>query len=174
MRIPCRPGPGRSDPGPCQRRNQICYYQPGRARTGERPGMIRRPRHGKIARLPNAVRNLLNQKLRDNVAASKIAAWLQAEHGPAVKEAGLGRSIRRNISAWRQGGYADWERQQERLEEMRAQQEFAFQLACKTDGSLQAANLAIAASQIYEALQDFDVGELTVRLKEKPELYPAL
>ena len=137
------------------------------------PGM-RRPRNGKIARLPAAVRVLLNLKLRDNLTAAKIVSWLKTEHPEAVKEAELGEDMVRNISNWRQGGYAEWELQQARLADMRAQQEFAFELARQSNGSVQAASQAMAASQIYEILQDFNLRYLKERLEEKPETYSLL
>src|SRR5882724_12335456 len=119
-----------------------------------------RPRTGFFARLPAALRQQINLKLRDNVPAAKIAEWLEAEHSPALKEVGFGDNIVRNLGNWRQGGYEDWEKQQQRLEEMRFQQEFALELAHENDNSVQQGTLIMVASQIYETIQDFDIREL--------------
>jgi len=133
-----------------------------------------RLRHGKIARLPVPVRTEVNRKMRDNVPVFKIVEWLFKEHGPLLKELKIEAIGYTNMNGWRKGGYKEWERQQERLEEMRVQRELAFEIASQSDGSVQAANLAIAAGHIYEALQDFDVRELKKKLKENPALYSLL
>jgi hypothetical protein len=76
-------------------------------------------RRGKIARLPKAVRDLLNRRLQDGESAGPILHWLNAL--PEVKTVLAaefnGQPIRpQNLSEWRQGGYRDWEAQQEALE----------------------------------------------------------
>jgi len=131
------------------------------------------PRNGFFAHLPAALRQQVNLKLRDNVPGPKIAEWLEAEHPAALKEAGFGDNIVRNLNNWRQGGYAQWEKRQERLEEMRLRQEFAVEFA-RQHGDSQQANLIVVASQIDEVLEDFDIGELKGKLDEKPELLTAL
>jgi len=117
------------------------------------------PRNGFFAHLPAALRQQVNLKLRDNVPGPKIAEWLEAEHPAALKEAGFGDNIVRNLNNWRQGGYAQWEKRQERLEEMRLRQEFAVEFA-RQHGDSQQANLIVVASQIDEVLEYFDIGEL--------------
>jgi len=133
-----------------------------------------RARMGVIARLPLALRREVNQKLDDNVPPQKIADWLRATQ-PELRALKSAELLAKSISVWRNnGGYAEWVRQRERLEEMKAQREIAFEIAREADGSVEAANLAIAASHIYEVLQDFDVRELKTKLQEKPELYSIL
>lgn len=73
-------------------------------------------RLGKIARLPYFIRLKLNERLADNEPAQALANWLNAQ--PEVEEVLAkqfgGRPISpQNISAWKQGGYRDWERFQE-------------------------------------------------------------
>ena len=68
-------------------------------------------RHGKIARLPHAVRRELNQRLRDGERGTELLAWLNGL--PEVKKvmgdhfAGA-EVLEMNLSRWRQGGYKDW------------------------------------------------------------------
>jgi len=132
------------------------------------------PRNGFFSRLPAALRQQINLKLRDNVPGPKIAEWLEAEHAAALKEAGFGDNIVRNLGNWRQGGYVDWEKRQERLEEMRHQQEFAVELARQHDHSYQQGSLIMAASQINQALDGFDIRELKEKLADKPEFHVTL
>ena len=73
-------------------------------------------RTGKIARLPRAVRDQLNQRLDDGQPAKQLVAWLNslpevqavlaAEfHAHPVTEG--------NLTHWRHGGFADWQRLQD-------------------------------------------------------------
>jgi hypothetical protein len=73
-------------------------------------------RNGKIARLPLALREELNRRLREGEGGRTLLAWLDAS--PAVRavlEAEFGgRPINGpNLTAWRREGYREWLRQQE-------------------------------------------------------------
>jgi hypothetical protein len=76
-------------------------------------------RIGKIARLPSAVRDELNRRLRDGERGNRLVAWLNGHpQVQAVLTAQFGgRAINEpNLTAWRQGGYAEWWQDQEVLE----------------------------------------------------------
>ena len=78
--------------------------------------MIRR---GKIARLPGTVREELNQRLQRADSGPLLVEWLNSlpETQKVVTEEFGGNAItEQNLSDWRQGGYRDWERQQESRE----------------------------------------------------------
>jgi len=86
---------------------------------GERPmttlqyimGWRPRPRNGKIARLPKAIRDHINQMIEDGVPYRAIIDRLKDSGTPppiAISEM--------NLSNWRQGGYQDWRRQQQKNE----------------------------------------------------------
>jgi hypothetical protein len=68
-------------------------------------------RKGKIARLPETVRNEVNRKLEDGLLAKEILAWLNGL--PEVQEI-LARQFEGNpisevnLTHWRKGGFADW------------------------------------------------------------------
>src|SRR5438105_8806075 len=104
--------------------------------------------NGKIARLPGPLRLELNLMLQDHTPAPRIIRWLEEEHAAELKAAGIEKLKPLNVSRWRCNGYQKWLRREERLEEMRAQQEFALELAAQNDNSLQRASVAMAASQI--------------------------
>jgi hypothetical protein len=75
-------------------------------------------RNGKIARLPDDVRDELNRRLLNGVRGNKLVVWLNAlpEVQAVMAEEFGGSAIRpQNLSEWKQGGYADWLRQQEAL-----------------------------------------------------------
>ncbi len=79
-------------------------------------------RTGKIARLPKAVRDRLNQRLADGESGEALLEWLHSQ--PEVLEV-LARDfegrpiLKQNLSEWRMGGFRDWEARQERLEQVR-------------------------------------------------------
>ena len=76
-------------------------------------------RTGKIARLPRSVRDELNRRLDEGEPGKKLVAWLNAlpEVQAIVAAEFDGKPIReQNLSEWKQGGYRDWQAQQEALE----------------------------------------------------------
>jgi hypothetical protein len=76
-------------------------------------------RNGKIARLSRAVRLELNRRLENGEQGKKLVAWLNSlpEVQAIVAAEFEGKPIReQNLSEWKQGGYRDWQAQQEALE----------------------------------------------------------
>ncbi len=76
-------------------------------------------RTGKIARLPRAIRDQLNQSLDDGEQGPELLAWLNGL--PEVREVLVrdfeGKEINaQNLSSWRQGGFQDWLTQGQVLE----------------------------------------------------------
>lgn len=76
-------------------------------------------RIGKIARLPLAIREQLNHRLLNGEMGAPLLNWLNAL--PEVQQIVPGlfdaKPInKQNLSDWRQGGYQDWLRHQERRE----------------------------------------------------------
>ncbi len=73
-------------------------------------------RIGKIARLPYAVRNELNQRLLNNEPGPDLVAWLNSRDDvqAVLKLRFESRPItEQNLAEWRQGGFEDWLRFQE-------------------------------------------------------------
>jgi hypothetical protein len=75
-------------------------------------GMQRRLcRHGKIARLPHAVREELNQRLLDGESGRSLILWLNGlpQVKAALKREFGGCAINEvNLSDWKKGGHRDW------------------------------------------------------------------
>lgn len=68
-------------------------------------------RTGKIARLPGWLRDQLNEKMLDGVPGKELVTWLNEmpEVQTVLRRQFEGKEItEQNLSAWRQGGYADW------------------------------------------------------------------
>ncbi len=76
-------------------------------------------RIGKIARLPDALRDELNRRLREGESGPRLLAWLNSlpDVQAVLTEQFGGRPINpQNLSDWRQGGYWDWITHQHTLE----------------------------------------------------------
>ena len=70
-----------------------------------------RPRKGKIAGLPEEIREALNERLENGEEGKALLEWLNGL--PEVKshlaaEFEGAPILEQNLSAWRKGGYADW------------------------------------------------------------------
>lgn len=115
-------------------------------------------RTGKIARLPLAVRDELNFRLRDNESGQTILAWVNAldvtrdvlaRHfdGKPISDS--------NLSEWRSGGFAEWLHEQEDVERVHKLHEVSLRLAQASGGNLSEGLLALNVGRIQEALEQF-------------------
>jgi len=113
-------------------------------------------RTGKIARLPLAVREELNMRLRDNENGQTLLAWLNTLpvcveriastwNGEPINDA--------NLSMWRSGGFTDWLADQDRVHKIEKLSELSLRLAKASGGNLSEGLLAIAAGKLQEALE---------------------
>jgi hypothetical protein len=113
-------------------------------------------RTGKIARLPLAIREELNMRLRDNESGQTLLEWLNGEE--VVKQV-LAKSFNgepisdANLSIWRQGGFAEWLEDQDRVHRIEKLSELSLRLAKASGGNLSEGLLAIAAGKLQEALE---------------------
>lgn len=124
---------------------------------------VKRRRTGKIARLPKLLRDEVNHLILDGVTYPAIIERL-ARDGIVVKQD--------NLIAWKSGGHEDWLEEQRRLEDMRAIREFCLQVLNQhPDSTIQQAGQVIAASQLYQLLNDFQPSTLKAKLKTDPAHY---
>src|SRR5215213_1714681 len=114
-------------------------------------------RRGKIARLPKAIREELNRRLRDGESGTKVLAWLntEAEVRRVVTEEFGGRPVHaQNLTVWRRSGYQDWLQMQQAAELVRHPFTEADDLKSAVDdpsdklGTWLAARYAVASSQL--------------------------
>jgi hypothetical protein len=126
-----------------------------------------RQRRGKVARLPKAVRDILNVMILDGVPYAEILTAL-GDSAKGVTE--------HNITSWVQGGYQDWLIEQQRLAETRVKQEVAMDLACEGGGSrIHEATLQLAATTISEMVRKLNCVDFEELLRDDPaQLIPFL
>lgn len=127
---------------------------------------------GAVARLPHAVRELINQRIRDGATDAAVAEWCRVS-GHEISEG--------SIRTWRAGvpdqkspsGYQRWINSQERLSDMAAKREFAREIVEKGQGAdIHEAATQIAASQLFEVIEEFDLQKVKTSLEQDPTLYP--
>jgi hypothetical protein len=75
-------------------------------------GLRQRTRNGKIARLPEAVRERINTMIEDGFPYLDIIKALSQPGGPPLPYP----ISEMNLSNWRKGGHQEWRRHQQRLE----------------------------------------------------------
>jgi len=98
-------------------RERCRFLRPVRLRPPAAPTTLEFPtnkpmtRKGKIARLPEEIREIINQQISDNIALKRIAAEINARPGiaeilqPHFKNRTITES---NLSEWKLGGYLEW------------------------------------------------------------------
>ena len=113
-------------------------------------------RNGKIARLPQPIREQINRRLENGEEGKQIAEWLNTlpKVGALMKAEFDGQPINEpNLSHWKLGGYRDWQTQQETLEAVRRFGSDAVELNTEAGGQL-ADQLAVCfTARIALALQ---------------------
>lgn len=79
-------------------------------------------RNGKIARLPKKIRDQLNRRLENAEPGAQLVEWLNTLPGARkiLREQFKGEAIsEQNLSRWKEGGFQDWLRHKESIEQMR-------------------------------------------------------
>ena len=120
-------------------------------------------RRGKIARLPNALRDAVNQRILDGVPAQATIAWLNEK--PEVKaildEYFAGEPINdENFSQWVKGGYEEWRDDEKRAARLARLSGVAMMLARAAGGSIAAGPIAVAGGRMLEILERAEDGDL--------------
>lgn len=113
-------------------------------------------RRSKIASFPAAIRDELNRRLHDGQRGPQILPWLNGE--PAVlrilDEQWSEQPVTvQNLSEWRSGGYQDWIKKLERVEETKILTQYARKMAEAAGTDLSEGAAAVAGGRILELLE---------------------
>jgi hypothetical protein len=108
----------------------------------------RRTRTGKVARLPFAVRQVVNEMILDGVHYRQIAAKLVELGHPGIRP--------QNLSEWCKGGYHDWLQRRDELEVIELDRQAAMALAKNPAArcNLNDANELLVSVRLYRTLRD--------------------
>jgi hypothetical protein len=112
-------------------------------------------RTGKIASLPQPIREQLNQRLRDGESGAQILPWLNEESARALADhprwAGDTTINDNALSNWRNGGYIDWCRDLAKLDLIEKKVELAARIAA-LGGNINDTAAQIMAGDLLEVL----------------------
>src|ERR1051325_8189217 len=112
-----------------------------------------KPFHRKIAKLPKALRDLINSMLDDGASAAEIIQKLAQCSDPPLPYA----ILEMDISRWKYSGYLRYLARQERLACVQINREDASEMGAAGDtATIPEATMQIIASQYYECLGDLD------------------
>jgi hypothetical protein len=111
---------------------------------------------GKIARLPNEIREQLNQRLLDGHSAFIILPWLNGLS--PVKEVLAAQFNNepvtpQNLSNWRLAGYQHWLKDQKRLCQIKQFGQYAANLSSAQRDKMADGSAVLASCQVFEFLQ---------------------
>ena len=120
--------------------------------------MTTRCYRSKIGRLPFAVRNELNERIRDGVQGADILGWLNGlkETRKILREMKSGPVNAQNLTDWRSTGYADWLADQKDADRIRRLAEVSQTLAAAAGGNVAGVGCSIATAKIMDALESAD------------------
>ena len=112
----------------------------------------------KIGRLPFAVRNELNERIRDGAQGSDLLYWLNGlkETKKVLREAKEAPINAQNLTDWRSTGYKDWLDDQADADRFRRLAEVSHTLATAAGGSAAGVACNIATAKIMDALEGAD------------------
>jgi len=118
-------------------------------------------RKSKIARLPNAIRQELNERLRDGEPANALLEWLNglAQVKALLERYFEGRLVtEQNVSEWKNGGYLDWVRDEDARTWLDKLKSGTSALEKSVEGpeisKLYSAKLAVEMTRLGQALLD--------------------
>jgi hypothetical protein len=120
--------------------------------------MTTRCYRSKIGRLPFAIRNELNERIRDGASGSEILTWLNAakETRKILRDLKSGEINAQNLTDWRSTGYRDWLEDQGQADRIRRLAEISQTLASAAGGNAAGVGCNIATAKIMDALESAD------------------
>ena len=129
----------------------------GAGRQGNR-SMNTRCYRSKIGRLPFAIRNELNERIRDGAQGAELLDWLNGlkETKKVLREMKSGPVNAQNLTDWRSSGYNDWLEDQKDADRIRRLAEVSQTLAAAAGGNVAGIGCSIATAKIMDALESAD------------------
>ena len=120
--------------------------------------MTTRCYRSKIGRVPFAIRNELNERIRDGVGGPEILAWLNGlpSTRKIIRELKSGEINAQNLTDWRSSGYRDWLEDQSQADRIRRLAEISQTLASAAGGNAAGVGCNIATAKIMDALESAD------------------
>ena len=120
--------------------------------------MTTRCYRSKIGRLSFAVRNELNERIRDGAQGAELLDWLNGlkETKKILREMKSDAVNAQNLTDWRSTGYKDWLEDQNDADRIRRLAEVSQTLAAAAGGNVAGVGCSIATAKIMDALESAD------------------
>ena len=122
-----------------------------------------RGRPSKVSRLPQDVREWINESLLRNIPGYIIVEELEERGFPDFNEM--------NISTWRNGGFKRWLKDQENVADQQARRDMALAYAQRTGCSLDEALRQASLDNFYQLACNLDIDSLLRKMQDDPELF---
>jgi hypothetical protein len=123
------------------------------------------PRNGKIAHLPEDIRDKVNQMLRSGQPYSDICQTLATLGHPGINGP--------NISHWKYGGFVDWLAEEQRSESRLVSARALDRCTRSVDlDRMQQNTISLAAHKLAVIILNFDQDRALDLLSRQPELFP--
>jgi hypothetical protein len=161
------PEPGTVNPEPSASESPAPEPLAPEPSTPEPPVPVIPKRKGKISVLPKAVRQRVNEMLDEGSTYEAVIEWLDQNGFPSINKV--------NMHNWHKGGFQDWLREQERIENQSAQREWLGDIITQSQpGDLHQCIYTLFASQIMDSLFGINTASLKDGLAKRPRDYIAL
>ena len=127
------------------------------------------PNYGKIAHLPQQIREELNRRMDDGEMGVRLVEWLNGL--PEVKEVLKAHFNNRpiseqNLSEWKEYGWSDWRGQQDALASTQQLIANASELSAQAGGKLTESLATVVAARYATALKN-SRGKITDELRDE-------
>ena len=140
---------------------------PAAAEASTPDPLTARKRRGKVARLPKNIRDELNTRLENGESYEIIIRWLARKGHRGFKK--------QNLHHWKEGGYQDWRRENERIDNQAMQREWLTEQIAKTQpGELFVLIDQLFVSQLLDSLFGLDTAQMKQGLAGNPRHFIAL
>lgn len=120
-----------------------------------------RPRVGKVAKLPEELRNFVNEQILRGISFEYIKTVLKEKGYPGFSAS--------NISRWKLGGYREWVLNQESAAAQQARREEALKLAREKGSDLEEATIQLALARYHSFFARVDLAAMEPQLADNPE-----
>ena len=133
-------------------------------------------RNGKIARLPRAIRDQLNQRLQDGETGETLLPWLNGLPAVQTTLASHFEGVeitKQNLSEWRTGGFAEWSARQDLLADAQELAADANEPTSATAGRLADHLATVLTARYASALASWN-GEVTEEFRQQLKILKSM
>jgi hypothetical protein len=126
----------------------------------------RRPRNGKVAKLPPDIQTFVNEQILKNISYEYIRAQLAQKGYPGFSNS--------NLNRWKIGGFREWVFNQQDLAAQDARRNYALKLVCEQGLRYNEAALQVLLQGVNEMVSTLDYTDIKARITDKPAQIIAL